>query len=185
MANTPEVRKVLATKGITIPEEVIFIPGLHDTSTDEIDFYDGEVLKFEQKELHKNNLHIFSKALDLNAKERSRRFESIDSHKAAATIHKQVKVRIASLFESRPELNHATNSLCIIGRRKINKNLFLDRRSFLNSYDYSVDLDGTQLKSILAAATPVCAGINLEYFFSATDINRLGAGSKLPQNIIG
>jgi uncharacterized protein YbcC (UPF0753/DUF2309 family) len=185
MVNMPEVRAQLAEKGIIIPNEVYFLPGLHDTSTDEIEFYDEELLKNQQLTMHVNNQITFSKALDMNAKERSRRFESIDSKLPASVIHKQVKKRIASLFEPRPELNHATNSLCIIGRRSVNKNLFLDRRSFLNSYDYSIDREGVQLKSILGAATPVCAGINLEYFFSATDPNRLGAGSKLPQNIIG
>jgi len=32
---------------------------------------------------------------------------------------------------------------------------------------------------------PVGAGINLEYFFSAVDNERLGAGTKLPHNVTG
>src|SRR5262249_14376712 len=37
----------------------------------------------------------------------------------------------------------------------------------------------------LVAATPVGAGINLEYYFSHVDNERYGAGSKLPHNITG
>ncbi|MCS6832754.1 MAG: DUF2309 domain-containing protein, partial [Flammeovirgaceae bacterium] len=65
-----------------------------------------------------------------------------------------------------------------------NKNLFLDRRAFLNSYDYSKDLNGKYLAAILDAVTPVCGGINLEYYFSKVDNHRLGAGTKLPHNVI-
>jgi len=55
----------------------------------------------------------------------------------------------------------------------------------LNSYDCKQDLNSIQLKSILQAATPVCGGINLEYYFSSVDNEKLGAGSKLPHNVIG
>ncbi len=89
------------------------------------------------------------------------------------------------MFEPRPELNHATNALCIIGRRAITKNLFLDRRAFLNSYDYRIDPDGKSLLNILRPAAPVCGGINLEYFFSRVDNQKLGAGTKLPHNVMG
>jgi hypothetical protein len=32
---------------------------------------------------------------------------------------------------------------------------------------------------------PVCGGINLEYFFSRVDNQKLGAGTKLPHNVMG
>jgi uncharacterized protein YbcC (UPF0753/DUF2309 family) len=38
---------------------------------------------------------------------------------------------------------------------------------------------------ILSAAIPVCGGINLEYYFSRTDQQRFGAGTKLPHNVLG
>jgi uncharacterized protein YbcC (UPF0753/DUF2309 family) len=89
------------------------------------------------------------------------------------------------LFEPRPELNHATNALCLIGRRSLSRGLFLDRRSFLNSYDYREDPEGKYLLNILNAAAPVCGGINLEYYFSRVDNQKLGAGTKLPHNVMG
>ncbi|MES2732991.1 MAG: putative inorganic carbon transporter subunit DabA [Bacteroidota bacterium] len=100
------------------------------------------------------------KALDSNAKERSRRFESINTKLSPEKIHAQVLRRSVSLFEPRPKLNHATNALCIVGRRVLSKKLFLDRRVFTNSVDYQVDPDGKYLFNILKAAAPVCGGIN-------------------------
>ena len=55
----------------------------------------------------------------------------------------------------------------------------------MNSYDCKQDPDGTFLLTILNAAAPVCGGINLEYYFSRVDNHKLGAGSKLPHNVIG
>mgnify|MGYP003346433053 FL=1 len=112
-------------------------------------------------------------------------FVSIDTKKSALDIHNDIKIRSVSLFEPRPELNHATNALCIVGRRGLTEGLFLDRRSFMNSFDYQVDPEGNYLFNILKAAAPVCGGINLEYFFSRTDNQKLGAGTKLPHNVMG
>ncbi len=185
MANKPEVRKGLAEKGILIPENTQFLGALHDTTRDEIDFYDEKVLSYSNKILHEKNKVVFGKSLAYNAKERSRRFLLVNSHQTAEKVHEQVKLRALSLFEPRSEWDHATNAMCIVGRRETNKHLFLDRRSFLNSYDYAQDLDGKYLLGILKAVAPVCGGINLQYYFSKVDNQRLGAGSKLPHNVIG
>jgi uncharacterized protein len=185
MANHAVVRKNLAERGIDIPEETQFLGGLHDTTRDEIDFFDEASLSPQNLEKHRQHQATFAKALDFNSKERSRRFELIDSTLTPESIHEKVKIRSVSLFEPRPELNHATNALCIVGRRSLSDGLFLDRRSFLNSFDYQVDPEGKYLLNILKAAAPVCGGINLEYFFSRVDNQKLGAGSKLPHNVMG
>ena len=185
MANKPEVRTILADRGIQIPETTMFVGGLHDTTRDEIVFYDDQISSPEYKSMHKKHEEVFRKALDLNAKERSRRFESINSKESPASIHEKIRTRSVSIFEPRPELNHATNALAIVGRRELSKGLFLDRRSFLNSFDYRVDPAGDYLFGILKAAAPVCGGINLEYYFSRVDGEKLGAGTKLPHNVMG
>lgn len=185
MANNFEVRELLAKKGILIPQATQFIGGLFDTTRDEIAFYDEEHLVEENLKNHHANVAIIDKALSINAKERARRFESVNTKLSPEQIHKKVRQRSVSLFEPRPELNHATNVLCIVGRRELTKNLFLDRRAFTNSYDYRVDPDGKYLFNILKAAAPVCGGINLEYFFSRVDNQKLGAGTKLPHNVMG
>ncbi len=185
MGNHPKVREVLRTRGIDIPEATQFLGGLHDTTRDEIIFFDENSLSKKNLESHNKNEVTFAKALDFNAKERSRRFESIDSHLTPAQIHDKILTRSVSLFEPRPELNHATNALCVVGRRELTKHLFMDRRSFMNSYDYRVDLDGKFLVNVLRPVGPVCGGINLEYFFSRVDNQKLGAGTKLPHNVMG
>jgi uncharacterized protein len=185
MANHPKVRVILATRGIVIPDTTKFVGGLHDTSRDEVAFYDEDELDTTHKAAHVRNLKVFESALDVNSKERSRRFQSIPTDASIKWIHERVKRRTVSLFEPRPELNHATNALCIIGTRSLTQHLFLDRRSFLNSFDYKVDPDGKYLTNILKAAAPVCGGINLEYFFSRVDNQKLGAGTKLPHNVMG
>ena len=185
MANHREVRKILKSNGITIPDETQFLGGLHDTTRDEIAFFDESILSASNQVIHAKNIITFQKGLDLNAKERSRRLASINTHLSSKKIHKQILTRSVSLFEPRPELNHATNAMCIVGRRDLSKDLFLDRRSFLNSYNYKIDLDGKLLANIMKPLGPVCGGINLEYYFSRVDNHKLGAGSKLPHNVMG
>jgi hypothetical protein len=185
MLNHPEVRLILAERGLLIPVLTQFLGGLHDTTRDEVEFYDEDVLNSVNKAAHSKNLEAFKKALDNNAKERSRRFVLMDTKGEAKKVHGQVRLRSVSLFEPRPELNHATNALCIVGGRSMTDHLFLDRRSFLNSYSYKVDPDGKYLFGILKAAAPVCGGINLEYYFSRVDNYKLGAGTKLSHNVMG
>ena len=185
MANHLKVRETLNARGLVIPAETQFLGGLHDTTRDEIAFYDEDSLSHKNAEGHRKNEITFMKSLDLNAKERSRRFESIDSKLTPAEIHEKILKRSVSLFEPRPELNHATNTLCIVGGRALTKNLFLDRRAFMNSYDYKIDPEGKLLTGIMKPLGPVCGGINLEYFFSRVDNQKLGAGTKLPHNVMG
>jgi uncharacterized protein YbcC (UPF0753/DUF2309 family) len=185
MANHPRVRENLRQRGIIIPVETQFVGGLHDTTRDEIEFYDEDILSSANREFHQRHTATFAQALSLNAKERSRRFVLMNTKEEPKAIHKKIKLRSVSLFEPRPELNHATNALCIIGRRDLTRHLFLDRRAFMNSFDYRLDPEGKYLFTILKAAAPVCGGINLEYYFSRTDNYRLGAGTKLPHNVIG
>lgn len=184
-ANHPKVREVLKQRGIYIPYTTQFLPALHDTTRDEITFYDEEILSEHNRHLHQHHELTFLSALETNAVERSRRFDLIDSKGQPKVIHEKIKRRSVSLFEPRPELNHATNAMAVVGRRTLSKQLFLDRRSFLNSYDYEVDPTGDYLSGILSAVAPVAGGINLEYYFSRVDNHKLGAGTKLPHNVMG
>jgi len=185
MANYPEVRVQLKARGIDIPAETQFLGGLHDTTKDELLFFDEDILLEANKKLHLENQEKFVRVLDINSLERSRRFDTLDKNKSIGGLHDAVKKRAFSLFEPRPEYNHATNALCIVSRKSTLKGLFFDRRAFLNSYDYRKDAEGKSLTRILSAAIPVCGGINLEYYFSRMDPDKLGAGTKLPHNVMG
>ncbi|MEK7184502.1 MAG: putative inorganic carbon transporter subunit DabA, partial [Patescibacteria group bacterium] len=185
MANYQPVRELLKQRGLSIPDSTQFIGSMHDTASDEIRFYDEGALTEKNSQLHSKNKQLFEHALDLDAKERSRRFMSINTKQRIKKIRSEIKKRSVSYYEPRPELGHGTNALCVVGRRNLTKHLFLDRRAFLNSYDYTTDLEGTLLLDVLRPLGIVCGGINLEYFFSRMDNYKLGAGTKLPHNVMG
>jgi len=184
MANHPKVRMILRAKGIDIPDETQFVGSLHDTASDQIAYYDVNGLSPANTALHQKNGATFEKALDLNAKERSRRFASINTKMKLPKVREEIRLRSVSMFEPRPELGHGTNSLCIVGGRSLTKNLFLDRRAFMNSYDYRTDPEGKILAGVMKPIGPVCGGINLEYYFSRVDNHKLGSGTKLPHNVV-
>jgi uncharacterized protein YbcC (UPF0753/DUF2309 family) len=185
MANHPVVRRLLKERGLIIPERTHFIGCLHDTAADQVAFYDEDILNSSNLERHNKHKAAFEKALDYNAKERSRRFASINTKANLRNVRKAILDRSVSMFEPRPELGHGTNSLCIIGSRNMTKGLFLDRRAFMNSYDYKTDLEGKLLTGVMRPIGLVCGGINLEYYFSRVDNYKLGAGTKLPHNVMG
>jgi hypothetical protein len=185
MANHYEVRNILKSRGLIIPEKTQFIGALHDTASDEMAFYDLEILSKENKLKHNLIVLNFEEALDLNAKERSRRFASIKTNKHIKHVRKSIQKRSVSYFEPRPELGHGTNALCFVGHRQLTKGLFLDRRAFMNSYDYRTDPKGERLLGVMKPLPIVCGGINLEYYFSRVDNYKMGAGTKLPHNVMG
>ena len=183
--NHKKVREILATKGIAIPDTTQFIGSMHDTAADVWGYYDEKILTTENAQRHLINKQNFETALNLNAKERSRRFASINTKQELELVRKAIHNRSVSLFEPRPELGHGTNTIAIIGRRQTSKRLFLDRRAFLNSYDYTTDPDGAILTAVMRPIGLVCGGINLEYYFSRVDNIKMGAGTKLPHNVMG
>jgi uncharacterized protein len=185
MANHIKVRNLLKAKGIFIPDNTQFVGALHDTASDQIAYYDDDILAGENIEGHCRNRAAFEKALSLNAKERSRRFASINTKSTLPNVREAIRKRSVSLFEPRPELGHGTNTLCVVGGRQLTKNLFLDRRAFMNSYDYKSDPEGKLLTGIMKPLGPVCGGISLEYYFSRVDNHKMGAGTKLPHNVVG
>ncbi|HMS99554.1 MAG TPA: DUF2309 domain-containing protein [Saprospiraceae bacterium] len=185
MANHPKVRKNLKDRGLSIPDSTQFLAALHDTASDEMAFYDTPNLSAENSLRHLENVDKFENALNLNAKERSRRFASIDSNQNIHKVREAIRKRSVSMFEPRPELGHSTNALCFIGKRNLTKGVFLDRRAFMNSYDYKTDPDGKKLLGVIRPIPPVCGGINLEYYFSRVDNYKLGSGTKLPHNVMG
>lgn len=185
MANDPEVRVLVKAKGIEIPEDCHFIGGVHNTTRDEVRYFDLQDLPQTYQDLFNDFSLKFENALDLNAKERSHKFELFDQKASIKKAHEHVRLRSAALFEPRPELNHSTNALCVVGRRQLTSGASLNRRSFLHSYDPSIDPEGVILSGILNAVVPVCGGINLEYYFSRLDNEVYGAGTKLPHNVVG
>jgi hypothetical protein len=184
MANDHIVRGLLRERGINIPDGTRFVAALHNTSRDEITYFDQHLLEQPPAGLETFQAAM-REALRRNAHERCRWFELGPQADAPETSHNHVRSRATSIFEPRPELNHSNNLYCVVGRRSLTADLFMDRRAFLHSYDPDSDPDGAILASILTAIIPVCGGINLEYLFSRIDNSVYGAGTKLPHNVIG
>lgn len=184
MANRKEVRDLLRTRGIDIPDSTLFIGGVHDTCVDSIRLFDEDIPEERNDDVAELR-RVLDDVLARNAHERCRRFASASPAASYDDSLAHVEERGADLSQARPELGHATNAAAIVGRRILSAGVFLDRRAFLISYDPTIDASGTILERVLTAVSPVCAGINLEYFFSSVDNERLGAGTKLPHNVTG
>lgn len=89
--NKMEVREILRNRGVVIPKETIFIAALHDTSRDEIQFFNGEFSSSAYQEMNDDNINAFNRALTINAVERSRRFNSIAFRGNTKKVHRKVK----------------------------------------------------------------------------------------------
>jgi uncharacterized protein YbcC (UPF0753/DUF2309 family) len=185
MANDPRVRGQLAAEGLQIPDDTRFIGGILDTCADTVTWFDADLLP----ESHRRDVDTLRRACEhaciADSHERCRRFESAPLDIAPQDAAHHVEARSVDLAQVRPELGHATNAIAIIGRRCRTRGLFLDRRSFLVSYDPTADEDGAILTRTLAAVGPVASGINLAYFFSAVDRLGYGCDTKLPHNVTG
>jgi uncharacterized protein YbcC (UPF0753/DUF2309 family) len=184
MANDYRVRRKLELRGVVIPEETVFVGAYHNTCSDALEYFDIDRLPPSHHIEFLEAKETLDRARSENAVERSRRFLSAPFGMSPAEALRHVEARSEDLAQARPEYNHATNAVCFVGRRCRTRGLFMDRRSFLTSYDPT--LDGEEcpvLTRILQAVIPVCSGISLEYYFSTVDNQRYGCGSKLPHNI--
>ncbi len=182
--NDPRVRERLATRGIMIPSQTHFVGGFHNTCDDSVTLFDaGKVPPTHREEFERVRRELVA-CCERNAHERCRRFMSAPLTLTFAEAKQHVEGRSEDLAQTRPELGHATNAICHVGRRSRTRGLFFDRRNFLTSYDPTQDDEnGTILARTMAAIFPVCGGINLEYYFSHVDSPGYGCGTKLPHNI--
>lgn len=185
MANRPQVRTLLAERGISIPDGAWFIGGEHDTCLDKIFWYDVEDIPAALLPAFGNLRDQLHQACVLHAQERCRRFASAPADPGPAQAHWHVEGRSRDFSQARPELGHATNACAFIGRRSMSRGAFFDRRSFLISYDPTRDPDGEILERHLLTNGAVGAGISLEYYFSSANNPGYGAGTKITHNVTG
>ena len=178
IANTPEVREAIKEKGIEIPENTKFMPGLHITSTDEIKFYDTDILKPEEAPKFFKVMADFNKASTASRMERS---EALPCTKT----QKDIMIKSMDWSEPRPEWGLAKNMGVFAGPREYTKHLTLNNRFFMHSYDWKVDTEDAEiLTRIFDGPLIVGEWINLEHYFSTVDNHIYGAGSKVYHNIV-
>jgi uncharacterized protein YbcC (UPF0753/DUF2309 family) len=185
LANRAIVRRKLRERGLTIPDDTVFVGGLHDTTRDVVTYFDLQDVPSTHIASLGDVQNVLNHACQRNALERLRFFENASAVTSPAAALAHVQRRAEALDEPRPEYNHALNASCIVGRRALTRGLYLDQRTFLVSYDMRTDPSDNILERTLLAITPVCAGINLEYYFSTIDAERYGSGTKLQHNLTG
>ena len=183
MANDPEVRAELKKLNIHIPNETFFVSGYHDTTTDEIHYFNLKKLPSMHEKTFARVRGNLIEAGKRNAFERCQRFSSFNPNATQDEALRHVYERAVDLAQPRPEYGHSSNALAIVGRRDLTKGMFLNRRSFLLTYDWTLDTDGKVLAQVVLGGVPVAVNINMDYYFSCVDNDNFGCGSKLPLNM--
>jgi uncharacterized protein YbcC (UPF0753/DUF2309 family) len=161
--------------GIYIPEDTFFIGAEHNTATDEIVLFDNQVPKTHLKLIE----NLKSDFINVQKTATQERFGyKKDSIKIA---HKKAN----NWAETRPEWGLAKNAAFIIGPRNITKDIHLDGRCFLHSYNWELDKNGKALEGIMQGPMVVTHWINSHYYFSTVNNEQFGGGSKITQNVTG
>lgn len=185
IVNRPEIRQRLKERGLDISSDTWFLGSQHNTCDEKMLWYDTDVIpQHLQKAFDKLHDEVYE-ASQWSAHERCRRLASAPKNPSKEQALNHMIGRSHDISQARPELGHATNAICYIGRRSATQGAFFDRRIFLISYDPTTDPEGEILEKLLLANGPVGAGISLEYYFSTVDNERYGSGSKITHNVNG
>ena len=185
MANKPYVREYMAECGIVIPEDTHFIAAEHNTVTDKVRIHDVEDIP----ESHKKDLEAFEQGLReataRTAHERCPRLPGSLVNPSPEQAAQDLERRAGDWSETRPEWGLSKNAAYVIGSRELTKDFNLEARPFLNSHDYRLDMTAARLERIMNGPLAVGQWINGEHYFTATDPEVYGSGSKIYHNVVG
>ena len=171
LLNDEETHKGLPQHGITLPEDTIFVAGLHDTTTDAITLYEDGVT------VAPSTRALLAKAAQAARAERALRLPGA----SAANITE----RAVNWAEVRPEWGLAGCAAFIAAPRGVTARADLGGRAFLHSYDWRADKGFTTLELIITAPVVVASWISLQYYGSAVAPEVFGGGNKLIHNVVG
>lgn len=186
MANKPRVRRRLAEQGIDVPDDTWFMPALHNTTTDEIELVDLELIPPAHAVYIDRLRQGLTACSRLCSQERIQTlgldfYRSSDRTKA----HSRARRNSMDWSQVRPEWGLARNVYFVIGTRDLTKGSDLEGRAFLHSYDHRIDPHRRLLENILAGPLVVGQWINMEHYFSTVDNEHYGSGSKVNHNVAG
>lgn len=177
LLNQGHVRQALAQRGIEIPQDTHFVAALHNTTTDEIEFFDTHHIPASHlRDLEK----LRSIAQDATDRTRLERLPLLPGQKPDDLIR-----RSRDWSEVRPEWGLAGNAAFIAAPRELTKAVSLDGRAFLHSYDYRSDAGFAVLEQIMTAPLIVANLINMQYYASTVDPTHFGSGNKTVHNVVG
>jgi uncharacterized protein YbcC (UPF0753/DUF2309 family) len=181
--NAPEVREALTEAGYRFSPSTVFVPGEHNTTTDEIRLFDAADLTAEQRkqvqDIQKDLLVAGSKT----ARERLARFAGFKGSDEAA--FQEAHARATDWSEVRPEWGLIRNAAFIAAPREYTRSVNLEGRSFLHSYRASEDTEYSALETILTAPLVVAHWINQQYLFSSLTPSQHSSGNKVVHNVVG
>jgi uncharacterized protein YbcC (UPF0753/DUF2309 family) len=185
MANNRNVRERLTKLGIDIPSDTHFLAGQMDTTTDDIQLFDLE----DVPPTHRADLarlqEDLREAARLTSQERCARFPDVGRTLEERQAVSHVRRRSTDWSQVRPEWGLSGNTTFLIGRRALTKGVDLGGRVFLHSYDHHEDPTSRLLEVLLTAPQVVAQWINMEHYFSTTDNEVYGSGSKIYHNVVG
>ncbi len=181
--NDPEVRAGLRKRGLDLPADTHFLPGVHDTSVDEVTLLDLDRVPQGHEAAVKQLGRWLEQAGGSVRAERAARLGLAD--RPTSNLRRLLARRARDWSEIRPEWGLARNAAFLAARRARTRGVNLDGRAFLHEYDSGADPDGSVLALILSAPMVVASWINLQYFASTVDNDVFGCGSKTLHNRVG
>ncbi|GAB3416568.1 DUF2309 domain-containing protein [Haloparvum alkalitolerans] len=177
ICNDEDVRDALRERGIDISADTVFLAGEHNTTTDEITLFDGDVPESHREDLERLRADL-SRARTAAAAERAESMTRADPEDGV----RETERRTADWAETRPEWGLAGNASFVVGSRELTEDRDLDGRAFLHSYDWTTDQNGEALEAIMTGPLVVTQWINNQYYFATVDNGVYGSGSKVTQN---
>jgi hypothetical protein len=184
LLNETDVRAGLLGQGVTIPPQTYFVAALHNTTTDEIEGFDLDLLSPTARLAWQNLQADFSKACDSVRRERATDL-GLNPLAPAQHLLDQLRFRANDGAQTRPEWGLANNAAFIIAPRHKTRSLNLEGRCFLHDYDASQDANESILELLMTAPMLVTNWINWQYHASTCDPMRFGSGNKLLHNVVG
>ena len=184
LLNDPAVRQGLQAKALSIPESTVFVAALHNTTTDEIEGFDLDLLPEDSRTRWERLQVVFSHACDQVRRERAPGLQ-LDPRAPHDALLGQLRRRANDGAQTRPEWGLAGNAAFLIAPRHRSRGVVLGGRSFLHDYDASQDSDGSVLELLMTAPMLVTHWINWQYHASTCDPLRLGSGNKVLHNVVG
>lgn len=176
--NSKEVRAGLLKEDIIIPVDTVFLACLHDTTTDEMTVYNENDVPEAQHPALKELKKSLASAGQATRTERSFRLASDNKNIDSAVIG-----RSKDWSQVRPEWGLAGCSAFVVAPRERTKNIHLEGKSFLHSYDWKKDKTLSVLELIMTAPMVVTSWINLQYYGSTVDNKTYGSGNKTLHNV--
>ncbi|MGN6328857.1 MAG: YbcC family protein [Rhodanobacter sp.] len=184
LLNEPEVRAALARdEGIEIPQATWFMAALHNTTTDEIQGFDLDLLPAPKHPRWQQLQQTLERAGDRVRRERAPSLW-MSATGSPDEVLTRFRRRANDGSETRPEWGLTTNAGFIIGPRELTRHASFTR-CYLHDYDAQADTDFSVLEKLMLGPLVVTHWLGWQYHASTTDPLHYGAGNKVLHNVIG